>query len=169
MTTTSIPNGGYITGNSTGATGSVFVSGAGASGTSTITLNSAGSSYVPGNITIGGGGGGAGTYYTATSTTTGWVTPNTSFTNANGKALMTIPYGEDKIVLDEKASLEVRGKVKINGVDLDERLKTIEQVLQIPTRDAIMEAKYPKLKKLYEEYTKELAKLTTWEKLKGDE
>ena len=66
-------------------------------------------------------------------------------------------------------SLEVKGNIVMNGIDLDERLKTIEKVLMIPERDAILEAKYPKLKKMYDEYIKELSKARMWESLKGDE
>lgn len=70
-------------------------------------------------------------------------------------------------VLANGANLEVKGRVKINGEYLDERLERIETVLQIPTRDIAIENKYPKLKQLYQEYTKELAKYKTWETLKG--
>ena len=66
------------------------------------------------------------------------------------------------------ASLTVKGKVMINGQDLEERLKTIEKVLMIPERDVTMEAKYPSLKKKFDEYIKELAKYRTWDAIKGD-
>lgn len=95
-----------------------------------------------------------------------WASPNTHFTSSSGTAIMTIPYGEDKIQIDKKATLEVNGTVMINGMDLDERLKTIEQVLCIPQRDVTMEAKHPKLKQLYEQYMHELAKYKTWDTLK---
>ena len=66
------------------------------------------------------------------------------------------------------ASLEVKGNVVINGVDLEERLKTIEKVLLIPERDVILEQKHPKLKKLYDEYINALGKYRTFEAIKGD-
>lgn len=66
-------------------------------------------------------------------------------------------------------SLVVKGNVVINGINLEERLKTIEKVLMIPERDATMEAKYPSLKKKYDEYIKELSKYRMWESLKGNE
>jgi hypothetical protein len=65
--------------------------------------------------------------------------------------------------------LEVKGRMVINGRDLEERLKTIEQVLTIPERDVKLEAKHPKLKKLYNEYIHALAKYRTFEAIKGDE
>ena len=103
-----------------------------------------------------------------TSSTT-WATPNTHFNSTNPKPVMTIPHGEEKVVIEKEAALEVKGSVVINGVDLDERLKTIERVLAIPERDVILERKHPKLKEMYEEYINALAKYRTWESLKGEE
>ena len=87
----------------------------------------------------------------------------TSWTSASTNNNPTV------IVSNEPASLEVKGKLIHNGIDLEERLKTIESVLQIPERDVILEKKYPKLKKMYEEYIKELSKARMWESLKGEE
>jgi len=64
--------------------------------------------------------------------------------------------------------LEVKGKMVINGRDLEERLDTIEKVLQIPERDVILEQRHPKLKKLYDEYITALGKYRTFERIKGD-
>ena len=66
-------------------------------------------------------------------------------------------------------SLEVKGRMVINGRDLEERLDTIEKVLQIPERDVILERKHPKLKKLYDEYIQALGKYRTFEAIKGDD
>ena len=63
----------------------------------------------------------------------------------------------------------MKGKVVINDRDLEERLNTIEKVLQIPEKDVILEKKHPKLKKLYDEYIKELAKYRMWNAIKGDD
>jgi hypothetical protein len=73
------------------------------------------------------------------------------------------------VLFRSPAELEVKGRMVINGVDLEERLKTIEKVLQIPERDVKLEAKYPKLKKMYDDYIKALAKYRTFEAIKGDE
>lgn len=70
-------------------------------------------------------------------------------------------------VTGDPASLEVKGKLVHNGRDLEERLKTIENVLMIPERDVKLEARYPKLKKMYEEYIKELSKYRMWESIKN--
>lgn len=104
------------------------------------------------------------------SSITGTVAPsNANFHNGSGKPLMTIPHGEDKVVVEPQAELEVKGRVKINGEYLDERLERIETLLNIPTRDITMEHKYPKLKELWEAYNRELAKYKTWDKLKDSE
>ena len=65
--------------------------------------------------------------------------------------------------------LEVKGRMVINGRDLEERLDTIEKVLQIPERDVKLEKKHPKLKKLYDEYIQALGKYRTFEAIKGEE
>ena len=106
----------------------------------------------------------------ANSSITGTISaPNANFHNGSGKPLMTIPHGEDKVVVEPQAELEVKGRVRINGEYLDERLERIETLLNIPTRDIIMEHKYPKLKELWEAYNRELAKYKTWDKLKDSE
>ena len=66
-------------------------------------------------------------------------------------------------------TIEVKGNMVINGRDLEERLNTIEKVLQIPERDVILEKKHPKLKKLYDEYIAALGKYRTFEAIKGED
>ena len=66
------------------------------------------------------------------------------------------------------AELEVKGRMILNGVDLEEQLNAIEKVLSIPERDVRIEEKHPKLKKLYDEYIHALAKYRTFEAIKGD-
>lgn len=97
-----------------------------------------------------------------------WTQPSSHFSSSNHKAVMTIPHGEEKVILEKEATLEVKGNVVINGIDLEERLKTIERVLAIPERDAIMEAKYPSLKKKFDEYINTLEKYRTFERIKGE-
>jgi hypothetical protein len=95
-------------------------------------------------------------------TSTGYNGTFTTSSNYNiGDGVMKI-YGDP-------ASLEVKGKVIVNGQDLEERLKTIERVLMIPERDPAMEAKYPSLKKKYDEYINSLSKYRMWENIKGQE
>ena len=73
------------------------------------------------------------------------------------------------VVSQNPPALEVKGKMIINGQDLEERLDTIEKVLQIPERDVKLEKKHPKLKKLYDEYINALGKYRTFEAIKGED
>ena len=136
------------------------------------------SSILPGS-TVGGtitlnttGAGSSGQIYTTTGTnsTFNWATPSqTQFDGGNGKPVMSMPHGKDEVVLEKDATLTVKGKVVINDRDLEERLTTIEKVLCIPERDVKLEAKHPKLKKLYDEYITALGKYRTFEAIKGEE
>lgn len=80
--------------------------------------------------------------------------------------VLTVPAGSNTMILEETAALEVKGKLIVNGQNLEERLNAIEQVLGIPERDIELEKKHPKLKKMYEEYMKELSKYRMWKDLK---
>ena len=86
----------------------------------------------------------------------------TSWTNTTTNEVMRINQ-------TNPPQLEVKGRMIINGQDLEERLNTIEKVLSIPERDVILEHKHPKLKKLYDEYIHALAKYRTFESIKGEE
>ncbi|CAB4125950.1 hypothetical protein UFOVP181_288 [uncultured Caudovirales phage] len=152
-----------------------IVGGGSATDTITLTNTGAGSSHT----ILGGGGAGsstisytgaglAGTGLTYNTATTSWAAPTTNF-NDGTTPVMTIPHGSSTIQIEKEATLDVKGNVKINGVDLEERLKTIETRLQIPTRDVTMEAKHPKLAELYKEYMKELEKYKTWDRIKGED
>lgn len=99
-----------------------------------------------------------------------YITSNGNYTLVRStiydNSMLTI--NNDTMTLSPEASIEVKGKMILNGQDLEERLSTIEKVLHIPERDAKLEAKYPKLKQMYDDYIKELSKYRTWEILKGD-
>lgn len=98
----------------------------------------------------------SGAGYNGTWNTTSGIPPSYSM----GDSVLTVRNSPS-------ASLEVKGNVVINGLDLEERLKTIEKVLAIPERDATMEAKYPSLKKKFDEYINALEKYKTFERIKG--
>jgi hypothetical protein len=104
-------------------------------------------------ISNGGSGGGGYAYSNTTSN-------STNFVNSNGKTVMQIPAGDE-------AAVQITGKIKWNGEDLQERLERIESMLHIPTRDAILEEKYQKLKRLWDEYHTALEEYKTWERLKN--
>lgn len=130
---------------------------------------------------------GTGSTYNYTTTT---VPTNWSFNTTSSPPLLTVSNGSTDLVLNENASLCVKGKVIINGQDLEERLKVIEDLLMIPERDielelkypnlkkkfnevlmnperdVILENKYPELKKMYKDYKRTLDKYRNWETLK---
>lgn len=97
----------------------------------------------------GGGGGTSGYTYTTT--------------NASGYTL-----GEHVKINNNPASLDVKGSLVLNGRDLEERLETIERVLMIPERDPELEKEFPKLKKAYDDYIKQLEQYRTWKRLKNE-
>jgi hypothetical protein len=105
------------------------------------------------------GTGSAGQFLTANGINgTSWATTNTGGYQISPTVMVS----------SDPSSLDVKGKIIHNGRDLEERLKTIESVLQIPERDVKLEKKYPKLKKMYEDYIKELSKARMWESIKGE-
>jgi hypothetical protein len=124
---------------------------------------------LPSNYTISGSGGSGQVYTTNSTSGLNWATPtSTQFNSSAGKPIMTVPNGKDEIILEKDATLEVKGKVKINGIDLEERLNIIERILMIPKRDATLEDKYPSLKKKFNDYINTLEKYQTFEHIKGE-
>jgi len=105
-----------------------------------------------------------GTVYT-TNTTAGQYLINGS----NGTTWANPADNVITINQTKPATIEVKGNMVINGRDLEERLDTIEKVLQIPERDVKLEKKHPKLKKLYDEYIHALGKYRTFDALKGED
>ena len=99
-----------------------------------------------------------GGYITSTGTNTTWTTGTSSIPNETIRINQTNP-----------PTIDVKGRMVINGRDLEERLETIEKVLNIPERDVILEHKHPKLKELYDAYINALGKYRTFEAIKGDE
>jgi hypothetical protein len=141
----------YTTNNTTANNSTITLTGAGLGGTvgtSNITLN--GGSHV----------------YTTTSTGTSGQIYTT--TGTNGVTWAT-PNEHVMVIKQSPPELEVKGRLVLNGQDLEERLRTIEKVLTIPERDVKLEKKYPKLKKLHDEYIAALGKYRTFEAIKGDE
>ncbi len=101
---------------------------------------------------------------TSGSNGTSWVTASASINPPTLKVADGV-----MTVSGDPASLEVKGKVVINGRDLEERLKTIEKVLMIPERDVTLENSYPLLKQKYDDYINSLSKYRMWESIKGKE
>jgi len=97
-------------------------------------------------------------YLTSTGINTTWTTGTSS-----------IPTETIRINQTDPPTVDIKGNLTINGRDLEERLNTIEKVLQIPERDVKIEKKHPKLKKLYDDYINALEKYRTFEAIKGDD
>jgi len=106
--------------------------------------------------------------YTTNNTSGQFLTSSGSNGTTWTTSMNTAPYEALKISQTNPPSIEIKGNMVINGRDLEERLKTIETVLQIPERDVKLEKKHPKLKKLYDEYINALGKYRTFEAIKGD-
>jgi hypothetical protein len=103
------------------------------------------------------------------STTTGQFLTSNGSNGTSWTTGSTIGIADNVLIArNNPAELEVKGRMVINGRDLEERLDTIEKVLQIPERDVILEKKHPKLKKLYDEYIHALGKYRTWDALTGE-
>ena len=107
-----------------------------------------------------------GTVYTTTGTAGQFLT---SGSNGTSWANTTSVADNVMIARNNPAELEVKGRMILNGRDVEERLNTIETVLQIPERDVKLEKKHPKLKKLYDEYIAALGKYRTFEAIKGED
>jgi hypothetical protein len=118
----------------------------------TVSVGTIGQVYTTNNT----GAGGSGQVLTTGSN-------GTSYTNTWAN-----PYDSVLVAKNNPAELEVKGRMVLNGRDLEERLNTIEKVLCIPERDVILEKKHPKLKKLYDDYINALSKYRTWNAIKGD-
>ena len=111
----------------------------------------------------------SGQVYTANTTSGQFLTSSGSNGMTWTTGTTTTPYDAVMTINQTTpATIEVKGNMVINGRDLEERLNTIEKVLQIPERDVILEKKHPKLKKLYDEYIHALGKYRTFDALKGD-
>jgi hypothetical protein len=140
---------------------------------STISNNAVSNGLVGATVSVGygaiptvGAAGSVGTVYTTNNT--GSAGQFLTSTGSNGTSWST-PKDNVMVVSQNPPALEVKGKLVLNGQDLEERLDTIEKVLQIPTRDVKLEKKYPKLKKMYDEYINALGKYRTFEAIKGED
>ena len=125
------------------------------------------------NITLSGTGSSGSGYTIATSMGTNITSAPLTVGQVYTTGTSSVNWGNSisevmKINQTDPPTLEVKGQMVINGRDLEERLSTIEKVLQIPEKDVILESKHPKLKQMYDDYIKALAKYRTWEAIKGN-
>lgn len=92
--------------------------------------------------------------------------PNTYTTSSTYTILNTDIQSPQSGLLVEGPATFKKEVILSNGQNLEERLKLIEERLNIPTRDVILESRYERLKELAEEYKQELERCRTWEALK---
>lgn len=78
---------------------------------------------------------------------------------------ITSSTGSCSLSLDQ-SSIKCTGNLIVNGEDISERIKRIEERLHIPSRNVILEEKYQKLKDIWIEYTETLNAIKTWETIK---
>ena len=65
-----------------------------------------------------------------------------------------------------KAAIKCDGTLEVQGRDVIAELDEMRDALMLIKRDVDMEAKYPKLKELKDEYAKQLAKYATFDAIK---
>ena len=116
-------------------------------------------------VSFTGNGTAAGNIYTTNTTAGQFLTSGSNGTTWANSTVGTNPALTIKQT--NPPELEVKGRMVINGRDLEERLDIIEKVLAIPERDVILEQQHPKLKKLFNEYIAALEKYKTFGRIKG--
>lgn len=104
----------------------------------------------------------AGKFVIAKSNGNTWINTTSNATN-NASSIADNVW----IAKNNPAELQVKGRMVLNGRDLEERLDIIEQVLTIPERDVTLEVDYPKLKQAYNDYITMLSQYRMWESIKG--
>ena len=77
-----------------------------------------------------------------------------------------ITYGDFSIADNTKTTLKVDGTIEVQGRDILKELDEMRDALLLLKRDVDMEAKYPRLKELKDEYERALEKYKTFEALK---
>ena len=85
-----------------------------------------------------------------------------------GSISTTTRLGDSKVTIDggENGSMRVDVPLIINGRDVMKELDEMRDALLLLKRDVDMEAKYPRLKELKDEYEAALAKYATFDTLK---
>ena len=94
-----------------------------------------------------------------------WITgPNVS----SSGSITTTSIGDSKVTIDggEHGSMRVDVPLLVNGRDVMKELDELRDAVLLLKRDVNMEAKYPKLKKLKDEYEKALEMYKTFETIK---
>ena len=97
------------------------------------------------------------------------VTPTISTVDSGYVTTSSITGLNSNIWTDDvsaKASIKCDGTLEVQGRDVLAELDEMRDALMLIKRDVDMEAKYPKLKELKDEYAKQLAKYATFDTIK---
>ena len=97
------------------------------------------------------------------------VTPTISTIDSGYVTTSSITGLNSNIWTDDvsaKASIKCDGTLEVQGRDVLAELDEMRDALMLIKRDVDMEAKYPKLKELKDEYAKQLAKYATFDTIK---
>ena len=91
-----------------------------------------------------------------------------SNSNAGIGAIGSTSIADAKITIDggENGSMRVDVPLIVNGRDVMREIDEMRDAMLLLKRDVDMEAKYPKLKKIKEEYERALAKYKTFDTIK---
>jgi len=89
-------------------------------------------------------------------------------TISNGTITTTTNLGDSKVRIDggENGSMRVDVPLVVNGRDVMKELDEMRDVMLLLKRDVDMEAKYPRLRELKDEYERALEKYKTFDTLK---
>lgn len=94
--------------------------------------------------------------------------PSGNAFNSGGTVSTTTRLGDSKVTIDggENGSMRVDVPLLVDGRDVMKELDEMRDALLLLKRDVDMEAKYPRLKEIKDEYEAALAKYTTFDTLK---
>lgn len=96
-------------------------------------------------------------------------TPNTPiYNNITSGSISSTSLADAKIRIDGgvNGKMQVDVPLVVNGRDVMKEIDEMRDALLLLKRDVDMEAKYPRLRELKDEYERALEKYKTWEALK---
>ena len=99
---------------------------------------------------------------------TNYTTNAPIYNNITSGSISSTSFADTKIRIDggENGSMHVDVPLVVNGRDVMKELDEMRDALLLLKRDVDMEAKYPRLKEIKDEYEAALAKYTTFDTLK---
>ena len=99
---------------------------------------------------------------------TNYTTNAPIFNNISSGSISSTSIADSKITIDggENGSMRVDVPLVVNGRDVMKEIDEMRDALLLLKRDVDMEAKYPRLKELKDEYERALEKYKTFDTLK---